>query len=310
MKFSFGLKTLSLQTENMASRKFYQRLLYVAGIFLAFFAITVLCFPFLAKAFHINLSSRPGMLFAGAFQAIVMFIAPALVASRVVSYSPASFLHLDRTSSWLSYVGVVFAYLIFLPALNQIIYWNQNLMFPESWAYWGETLRAIEEQAEAKSQLMLSVTSFGAMIVNLLIIALLTGFAEELLFRGTFQSAGASSGAHYTAIWVVALLFSAMHMQFFGFIPRLLLGAWFGYLLFWTRSIYVPAFAHFLNNGVVVVCSWLTARGSTYDFEHFGVTEYGFPLPAFISALAFVAFILFFKNFFFSHSKQLRPEYV
>lgn len=292
----------------MASRKFYERLLIVVGMFVVFFVITMICLPMVIQLLHIDKDSRTGMLFMATFQAVVMFIAPSIVTARIVADRPFTFLRLSCAPSWLSVAGVIFGYLIALPALNQIIYWNSNISFPESLSYWGEVFREMEDRANDASALMLDVKSWGALLVNLLVIALVTAFGEELFFRGTLQSASASSGAVYTSIWVVALVFSAMHFQIFGFIPRLLLGAWFGYLLFWTRSIYVPVLAHFINNGVVVICAWLTSNGSTFDFEKFGVTEFGFPLPAFISAVSFVIFLVYFKNFFFSRKGRETEE--
>ena len=283
----------------MASKKFYENLLYVVGIFFIFFVITMLSLPLLVQACHIDKSSRWGLLIMSSFQALVMFIAPSFVAARIVSRRPLAFLCLNRGMGWWPILGVIFAYLIALPALNQLIFWNSNISFPESMAYWEEQCREMENNALLASSTMLDVKSWSGMLVNLGIIALLTAFGEELFFRGTLQTASASSGAVYTAIWVVALVFSAMHMQIYGFVPRLLLGAWFGYLLFWTRSVYVPVLAHFINNGTVVVCTWLRSNGNTFDFDRFGVVETGFPLPAFVSAVAFVIFIVFFKNFFF-----------
>lgn len=283
----------------MASKKYYERLLMVVGTFLIFFVITMISLPLIILACHIDNTTRDGMLVLSVYQAVVMFIAPSIISARIVSRRPVVFLQLNRAPSWLGVVGVVFAYLISLPALNQIIYWNSNISFPESVSYLEAIFREMEDKAAASSSLMLEVNSWGGMIVNLLVIGLLTALGEELFFRGTLQHTAGSSGAHYTAIWVVALIFSTMHFQAFGFVPRLLLGAWFGYLLYWTRSIYIPILAHFINNGVVVVCTWISFRGSHFDFDRFGVTEYGFPMPAFISAVAFVVFVFYFRNFFF-----------
>lgn len=283
----------------MSQRKFYDRLLIVSGFFIAFFVITMLCVPILVRTLNVSTDSRSGMLILSLFQGLVMFIAPSLVAARAISRTPARFLMLSRPPHWLPILGVVFAYLMALPALNQLIYWNANISFPESMAVWGEMLREMEDSAARSASLMLDVSGWLPMIVNLFVVALFTAFAEEIFFRGTLQHAAASGGSPHTAIWIVAFFFSALHFQIFGFVPRLLLGAWFGYLLFWSRSLYVPVFAHFLNNGLVVVCSWLSARGVDFDFEHFGVTEFGFPVPAFVSALATLFFLVYFGRFFF-----------
>ena len=283
----------------MNTRKYYDRLLIIAGMFVACFVLTLICAPLLVSLCNINAESRAGMLLLSVFQGLVMFIAPSLLSARFISATPERFLLLDRIPRWQPILGLVFAYLIALPALNQLIYWNNNISFPEFMAGWGEMMREMEDKANISATLMLDVSGWLPMLVNLMIIGLFTAFAEELFFRGTLQRAGASGGSPHTAIWLVAFLFSALHFQIFGFVPRLLLGAWFGYLLFWTRSIYVPVCAHFLNNGLVVVCSWLTARGVDFNFEMFGVSEYGFPVAAFISALATVVFLYYFRTFFF-----------
>lgn len=288
----------------MASRKYYERLLIVVGMFLVFFVITMLSLSLIIEYCDINRNSREGLLFIAVYQAVVMFIAPSIVASRMISRRPFSYLTLSKAPTWLGILGVVFAYLIALPALNQIIYWNSNITFPEQFAYWETIFREMEDSAVNASGVMLDTASWGGLFVNLTIIALLTAFGEELFFRGALQHTAASSGAAQTSIWVVAFIFSLMHFQIYGFVPRLLLGAWFGYLLFWTRSIYLPIIAHFINNGVVVVCAWLTSQGNTFDFDKFGVTEYGFPMPAFISAVAFVIFIIYFSRFFFYRKEE------
>lgn len=287
----------------MAQRRNYDNLLIIAGLFLVFFVITIIGIPLLVRTLQIDSQTRDGLLIASALQALVMFIAPSLVAARAISRRPGEFLTLNHPPRFLAILGVVFAYLIALPALNQLIYWNDNIVFPDALATWGETLREMEDTANNASAIMLDTTGWVNLVENLLVIGLLTAIGEELFFRGTLQNAAGAGGHNHTAIWVVALIFSAMHMQIFGFVPRLLLGAWFGYLLFWTRSIYVPIIAHFLNNGVVVVFAWLKANGTELNLDNLGVVEYGFPMPAFVSALATIVFLIYFRRFFFQ-----RPE--
>ena len=286
----------------MASQKYYERLLVVAVIFFVFFVITVTGLPVIMQKFHILRDTRSGMLTISIIQALILFIAPSFVAARLISNRPLAYLEFNKAPGWLPVIGVVFAYLIALPALNQIIYWNANLEFPDHLSHWGSTLRELEDSANKAANIMLFTPEFGAMIINLLVVGLLTAFGEELFFRGTLQHTATPSGAHHLAIWIVAFLFSAMHFQIFGFIPRLLLGAWFGYLLYWTKSIYIPVLAHFINNGVVVVCVWLAANGFSYDFDKFGVVDSGFPYPALVSALATFIFLFCFRNFFFKGS--------
>lgn len=293
----------------MTLRQYLERLFIVGGIFFLFFVATIILLPTLIRISGIEADSRAGLLALSVTQAFFLFIIPSFIIARIISPRPVSYLQLNRAPSLLALTGVIFGYLIALPALNQIIFWNSNIVFPDSIAHWGETLREMEENANAATSVMLATDTWPGLLVNLLVIGLITAFGEEIFFRGTLQHTAASTGYNHTAIWVVAFLFSAMHFQVFGFVPRMLLGAWFGYLLFWTRSLYVPVFAHFVNNGVVVVCTWLTANGSSFDFENFGVVQYGFPMPAFVSSVATVVFLVYFRKFFFERRKDPTPEY-
>lgn len=289
----------------MGWRTFLGKLLMVFGVIIVFLILSAFCGQTALSFLKLDGNTREGVLVLSLIQAIVLFILPSLICARIINRKPLQFLALTKAPGWLSVLGVIFAFLIALPALNQIIYWNSNVVFPESLSDWGETLRQMEDNASATFEKLLSVSTFGGMIVNIVIISLLPAIGEELFFRGMLQRTLASSGYVYLAIWMVAILFSLAHLQFFGFVPRMLLGAWFGYLLFWTRSLYVPIIAHFINNGVVVVCAWINARGSTIEFDKFGVVESGFPWAATVSAAAFIVFVVFFrKTFFFSSSSD------
>ena len=65
----------------------------------------------------------------------------------------------------------------------------------------------------------------------------------------------------HLAVWIVAFVFSTLHFQFYGFVPRMLLGAIFGYAYLWSGSLWVPVIAHAYNNSSVVVMTWLQKAG-------------------------------------------------
>lgn len=127
-----------------------------------------------------------------------------------------------------------------------------------------------------------------------------------MFFRAGLQKALTSSGLnHHLAIWTAAFIFSAVHFQFFGFVPRLLLGALFGYLYCYTGSIWIAATAHALNNSLVVLSAWLTARGVVdVRFDEIGTGgEYGW-LFALASAVLTTGFIIYLWNIFFRRPQQ------
>lgn len=115
-----------------------------------------------------------------------------------------------------------------------------------------------EEQAAKLTKDMLVMDTPLQFILALTGVAVVPAVFEEYLFRGTLQPLFAKwFGNIHVSIWVTAALFSLFHFQFFGFLPRMLLGAVFGYLVVWSGSIYPAILAHFLNNGVAVAAAYL-----------------------------------------------------
>lgn len=286
----------------MRNSRFFDRLLIIGVVFLVMFVVAAMLSSFVDTIFQGNDRSR--YLALAVVQSVVAFILPSLISARLAFGNVSKFLTLNVPPSGMSVLGVVIAYLISLPLLNQLIYWNENIVFPDFLEKLGIMFRELEDKAAEVTNVMLDTTTIGGLIVGILIIGVLTGFSEELFFRGTLQRAGASRGAHHTSIWVTALIFSAFHFQAFGFIPRLLLGAWFGYLLYWTGSIYVAVIAHALNNSMVVIFTYFFKENDVFKADMVGVTETGFPLPAFISSVAFVIFLFYLKNTFFQRSSS------
>ena len=119
---------------------------------------------------------------------------------------------------------------------------------------WAEGL---EKSANEMTQTMLSFQDSHSLWPVVVSLAMLPAVCEEWLFRGTLQPIVARATKNYHAgIWISAVLFSAIHMQFFGFLPRLLLGASFGYLVVHSGSIWPAILAHFINNVSVVLSAW------------------------------------------------------
>ena len=129
-----------------------------------------------------------------------------------------------------------------------------------------------EDKSDNLIESLIAAKTFPVMILNLFLIAVLPAVGEELIFRGVFQKIFYNlfrSG--HLAIWFSAFLFSTLHFQFFGFIPRLILGLVFGYLFFWSGSLWVPVISHFVNNAFPVVLSYIQ------DNSHLN-TQIDFPL--------------------------------
>ena len=258
------------------------------GILLVMF-FTLLCVAALLQGAlaAVDMPERTRLLIGSAAQCLLAFVVPPLVVARFSSARPAGYLGLSSAASWKWYAAVAVLFVVAASALNQLIYWNAHMRLPESMSALERTLRGWEDDAARLTETILSGTSWGTLLSGVLVVGLLTGFSEEMFFRAGIQRALSSSGMNpHLAVWTAALIFSAVHFQFFGFFPRLLLGAFFGYLYLRSGSLWVAAAAHALNNSIVVVSSWLEARGAaSFNPEEVGVAEQGFPFWALASAV-------------------------
>lgn len=232
-------------------------------------------------------------------QDIFMFILPAIVTAVIVTRRPATFLRIDSRYPWLTVLLAVAGLLTAMPAMNALVEWNESLSLPSSLAGVETWMRNSETAAQVAINTMLGGTGIGDLITGVLIVGILAGFSEEIFFRGTLQRLLATSRNNdidstpsltaHVAIWGTAILFSAFHVQFFGFFPRLLLGAYFGYLLWWSRSLWVPVTVHAVNNSIVVIASW--AQRADYiekDLNRAGADS----LPAIIVSITLTILII------------------
>ncbi len=151
--------------------------------------------------------------------------------------------------------------IIFMATNSVFAEWNADLHLPAAWKDLEEWIRSREELALSLTQFFTTFANSGEFIIAFIVIALLPAVGEEIVFRGMIQKELSRSVSIHAAVWISAALFSAIHFQFFGFVPRLLLGALFGYLYYWSGSLLLAMFAHFVNNGFIVVMLLLYQRG-------------------------------------------------
>lgn len=202
-------------------------------------------------------------------QALGMLIVPSLVYLWVSSSwfeMKGMFATPNRQSFLLSLVFFMVAF----PFVNYIAEWNASVEIP---TFLGDWMRGKESQAGKLTELFLDMPNAGLMIFNLLMIAVLPAVGEELIFRGIIQRGLTKQfGNPHLAIWIAAALFSAIHLQFFGFVPRLLMGVAMGYLLFWSGNLWYPIIAHFTNNALSVILAYGIQHGSVEaDIESVGL---------------------------------------
>lgn len=196
-------------------------------------------------------------------QDVIVFVLPAVATAVLVCRRPAELLLLRKPGGLWPFVMVVFLLMSMIPAMNALISWNQALTLPESLSWLYDWMVSSERSASETMSMVTGSTTVGGLIITLLIVGVLAGLSEELFFRGGVQRLLTTASVNpHIAIWLTAFLFSAIHLQFFGFFPRLILGAVFGYLAYWSQSIWMPITAHILNNSLAVVAIWMKNRTS------------------------------------------------
>ena len=286
-----------------SSNNLIRNLLIFGGVFLVMLIVAGVIIQGLTSASQEQ--TRQLLLGQSAIQNIICFIGTALATSYIISKKPYKYLGISADVDWKPFVGVIIIWLISIPALNQLIYYNSIISMPDSLSALDKWMREMEELNGAITQRLLNTHTVGGLLSGIALIGVLTGLGEELLFRGVLQKILTNSGFGQWGIWIAAFIFSAVHLQFLGFFPRLLLGAFFGYLFYTTGSIWPGVFAHSLNNSLVVFISWINLNYPQYKIvEDIGACEEGFPITAFLSLIAVIQFFVFCYKYFFHGFNQ------
>lgn len=215
---------------------------------------------------------------------IGMFVFPALLMG-VIEKRPHKYLDFKTPvypQLWFIIVGIMF---FSAPIFEQAIKLNERLVLPEALSGLENWMKAKEAELERLTRMFLSDTTYWGLFVNLLVVAVIAAIGEEFLFRGCVQGILVRWFRNpHLAIWITAIVFSAIHLQFYGFLPRMLLGALFGYLLLWGKNIWLPVLAHFINNATAVISAfYLQRQGRSLDDMNFGEQ-----IPSYLYFISFV----------------------
>lgn len=201
------------------------------------------------------------------FSTIGTFIVPALFFAKLESKRPAVYLRLSTSVNPLLILLAIAVMLFSTPVLEWTVNLNKQMQLPEFLAGLESWMRMQEDQLEKLTFMLLNVNDVPGLLLNLLMIAVLPAIGEELIFRGCLQKIFTSwTKSYHWGIWLAAIIFSTIHLQFYGFLPRMLLGALFGYLLVWSGSLWIPILAHFVNNAAAVITAYFyVQRGESLE---------------------------------------------
>ncbi|PJJ48444.1 CPBP family intramembrane glutamic endopeptidase [Hymenobacter chitinivorans] len=196
-----------------------------------------------------------------------------------------------------------------LPFMASLIEWNANVHVPGflqrfTWLTdFGTWARAKEEELKDLTAYLTRFNSPQRLLVGLVVIAVVPAISEELFFRGVLQRNLVEwFKSRHVGVFLAAAIFSAIHMQFLGFVPRFVLGLILGYLYEWSGNILVPMAAHFTQNAFQLVLLYLQQREWTAPDFNPDSTE-TMPWYLVLLSVLFTGAVLYFL-----HQRSQQPD--
>jgi membrane protease YdiL (CAAX protease family) len=267
--------------------------------------------------FNINLSDLETMMqdltnprniailkFFQTIQSIGVFILPPFIIAWFLSGNLAEYLQYRRYADLKSILIVIAIIFFSNPLINWLNEINSKLALPDWMSSVEIWMQNSERQATKITEAFLSTNSVSTLLMNIMMIGVLPAVGEELLFRGVVQQLFKKVyGNAHAAIWISAAIFSALHLQFFGFLPRLVLGAMFGYMLEWSGTLWLPVIAHFVNNTTAIIAYFLTHKGIiSNDIDKTGTTADG---SFYLVIVSMVFLSVFFRAIYLKRETKL-----
>lgn len=188
-------------------------------------------------------------------QSFFVFFVPTCLFAYLFHSNPASFLKINKPIN-LKFLSLAVILIICIqPFINLLGYYNELIRLPEPFAELEEWMRTMEESTKLLTEKLLITDSNLTFLFNIFVIAIVAGITEEFFFRGAIQQifSRICKYKYHIAIWITAFIFSFIHFQFYGFIPRLILGALLGYIFLWSGNIWIAVIVHTCNNLIGVL---------------------------------------------------------
>ena len=207
------------------------------------------------------------------FGSVGTFMLPPLFFSYLSERKWFSYNRMNRAPGYTMSNIVIVMSLVLLPIVWILADWNEGWKLPEALAGLDEWMRRMDEQNSELVKLMSRDSRIGILLINIFVMAMLPAVGEELMFRGTIQPflQKWTKSPHW-AIWITAFIFSAIHFQISGFIPRMLIGAYLGYLCYWSGSLWLPILAHFMHNSMSILSDFVMSRRG-FDVDNLNYTD-------------------------------------
>lgn len=183
-----------------------------------------------------------------------MFLAPAWLGAFLFSERPSELMSAERLPYRMPLLLLLVTALSLSGAVISDLCYQITLSFdfPESWLPFKEMLDESQRAMEAIYDRLLQMDNFMDFTSVLLVMAIIPAVCEEALFRGLLQPIMQKSVGVHLGIVATSLIFAVIHQQFYAFLSIFVLGMALGYVRYWSNSLWLSTWMHFVNNGVIV----------------------------------------------------------
>lgn len=262
-------------------------------IFLLTYLVVMLLLSFLA-ALPLAADTLPMLYITQTLHTLLLFGASTLIISHYNGERHPLRAHLlSRPAPYPLLLSILIA-ILFTPAVTFLTEWNEHITLPDALHHTEQIWRTMEERSRHITEQMAHTDSPLRLALNITVMAFLPALCEELFFRGTIQRYIHPLVGTHSAVWITAILFSAIHFQFFGFIPRTIMGAILGYTYHYSRTLWAPIAAHFANNALVLAVIYYEYRTHTTTISTLGTNHTTYLAP--LSALITLALLLLMRR--------------
>lgn len=236
------------------------------------------------------------------FQSLGFFVVPSIFLGYLFQKNIKSYLKLNFNPHFKTYILTVLIMIVSVPFINLLAELNSKIAFPDFLSSVEQWMQQKEAEAAIITEAFLNVKTYSAFLLNVFMIAIIPAVGEEFLFRGVFQRIFADWTKNiHLGIIISAFFFSAIHVQFYGFFPRMLMGVLFGYLFVWSGSIWIPILAHFINNFCAILVSFFIYRGTLNK----NVETFGNSSDTVVYAIMSIAICIFLVYLFFNKRNRV-----
>lgn len=172
-----------------------------------------------------------------------------IIVSKFLKIKVITVFQLNKSINVKAALTILLVFIISIPFLQWLIIANQKLVLPEFMSTFETWIKNMESKMAEQTELLLTMNNFKDLLLNIFIVALVPAFFEEFFFRGMIQTYLIEwLKKPHLAIILTSIFFSAVHFQFYGFFPRMMLGIMLGYILFYSHSLWGAILFHFINN--------------------------------------------------------------